>query len=391
MGKVLLVGFGSREHKRMTAYFRSVDVVCDTASSVEAALQKIPKDPPTLVVAERPARLEEIHGLRDVLRQAAPATPFLLVLPETRMDLALPALRAGAYDCLARPLDKTQVLAAAKRAALRNGRTLFVPKIRPRRRRSGLAGALILGFLTSVTVLSLGTRPSPAPTLNLGSATVSGIQWDGRRLWVGNWYDSTLTLYELGRSAFSKSTRLLPREVVRLADVQPILLCDAPKNLFTVGFDLMIRSHDHAAGLPVEHAEKAPGTNPTGLAWDGKFLWTVDGNTGLLYRHGEDLKVIETVPSIIPQPTGLTADHGLWVVGGSPLRAARLEKRKGGYVWKGPYVVADLLPEGVPPSGVAVGYHRLWAVSGGNPEMTSVSLGALRGIPSLWKKAPGAP
>lgn len=388
MSKVLLVGFPARDERRVTAYFRSVDVACDAAPTMESALLKIPKDPPTLVVADRPSRIEEIHGLREVLRQAAPATPFLVVIPESRVDIALPTLRAGAYDCVARPLDKAQVLAAAKRAALRSGRTLFVPKLRPRRRRAGLVGALAIGFIASASIVSLGTRRSPAPALDLASATVSGLQWDGRRLWVGNWFDSTVTRYELGRSAFGKSTRLLPREVVRLTDIQPILICDTPDAFFSVGFDLTLRAHDRAPGLPVRRSEKVPGTSPAGLAWDGKSLWSLDANSGLLYRHRPDLGVAETVPSIIPDPSGLAADDGLWVVGGTPLRVARLERKGDGYVWKGPYPAGSMLAEGVVPSGVTVGHRRLWAAAGGDPVMRSVSLSSLRGIPDLWKRSP---
>ncbi len=391
MGKVLLIGFPPKDLKRVVDFFRTVDVVCDAASNIESAIDKIAKDAPTVVVADRPARLDEVHGLNEALRQSSPTTPFLVVLPDSRIETALPVLRAGAFDCVARPYDRNRLLSAAKRAAFRNGRTLFVPKIRPRRRRAGLVGAMALGFLVALSVLSLGVRRVPAPTLDLGSATISGVQWSGHRLWVGNWYDSTVTLYELGRSVFGKSTKLLPREVVRLPDVQPILLCETPVSFITVGFDLMFRRHSPAPGLPIEQTVKAPGTSPTGLAWDGKFLWSCDSNTGLLYRHGADLAVIETIPSIILQPMGLAEEGGLWVIGGTPLRVARLERSGKGYVWHGPYLASTLLGQGVPATGFAAGYHRLWAVSGGDPTLTSISLSRLRGTPELWKKIQGAP
>src|SRR5581483_11747746 len=112
---------------------------------------------------------------------------------------------------------------------------------------------------------------------------------------------------------------------------------------------------------------------PTGLAWDGRAIWSCDSGTGMIYRHGPDLKVVESIRSILPEPAGLTADRGrVWVIGGSPLRVARLERRGKGYVWAGPWPADGLLPEGVSPSGLAIGHHRLWAVAGGDPRMTSI-------------------
>ena len=388
MAKVLLVGFGKREQKKLASYFRTVDVFCDVAANVEGALTSIPKDPPTVVIADRPTRFEQIHSLRDVLRQSAPATPLVLALPDARADLAISAMNAGAYDCLARPLERADVLAAAKRAAMRSGRTLCVPKIQPRPRRAGLVGSAVAGFVAMTLFLVASTRAIPATTLDLGSATLSGVQWSGRRLWVGNWYESTVTSFQVGKSIFGRTRRLLMEETFKLPDVQPILVCDTPNAFYTVGFDLMIRSHRAAPGLPISQTEKAPGSEPTGLAWDGKSLWSCDGASGLLYRHAADLSVAEAVPSILPHPAGLAGEkNALWIVGGKPLKVARLERRGDGYVWKGPYLATDLLAEGVEPTGVAAGHGRLWAVSGGDPRMSSVPLKKFTGTPDIWMKA----
>jgi len=391
MSKVLLIGLSPKEDKRVASYFQSVEVNTVSLPSIESALDKIAGDPPTAIVVERPANAEEIFSLREVLKQSAPATPFLVVLPEARVDLAMPALRAGAYDCLARPLDRNQVLAAAKRAARQHGRTLFVPKIKPRQRRVGLVATCALSFLLTALFLGVATRATPAPELDLASATLSGVQWTGKQLWVGNWFDSTVTLYEVGRSVFGKSRRLITREVVKLQDTQPILLCETPKAFVTIGFDLLIRTHRRTPGLPTATVEKAPASNPTGLAWFKKSIWSCDSATGLLYRHDGELKVVESLRSIVPEPSGLAAGRSLWVIGGSPLRVARLDKSGKGYVWSGPWLADELLPEGISPTGLAVGYKRLWAVAGGDPKMMSVSIKNFRGLPPSWKPRAVAP
>ncbi len=385
MSKVLLIGLSAKDDKRVASYFHSVEVNTVSVSSIESAIEKIPGDPPTAIVVERPANPEEIYGLRDVLRQSAPATPFLVILPDARVDLALPALRAGAYDCLSRPLDRNQVLAAAKRAARTNGRTLFVPKIKPRQRRTGLVASCLISFFVTAVFLGVASRAKPAPELDLASATLSGVQWTGKQLWVGNWFDSTVTLYEVGRSVFGMSHKLLAREVVKLQDTQPILVCETPKGFVTVGFDLLFRTHRRTEGLPTATVEKAPASNPTGLAWYKKSLWSCDSATGLLYRHDADLKVVESLRSIVPEPSGLAAGGSLWVIGGKPLKVARLDRSGRGYVWSGPWPADELLPEGMEPTGLAVGYKRLWAVAGGDPRMMSVPLKNFSGIPEAWK------
>jgi hypothetical protein len=147
-----------------------------------------------------------------------------------------------------------------------------------------------------------------------------------------------------------------------------------------------MRTHQRTVGLPTLQQAAAPSSNPTGLAWDGANLWSSDGSTSLLYRHASDLRVLEAVKSLLPNPSGLTYDNGsLWVVGGTPLKLARLDRHADGWVWSGPYDVSHLLTEGVQPSGVAIGFGRLWMISSGDPRLMSRSLAELTSQPMGWK------
>jgi hypothetical protein len=101
----------------------------------------------------------------------------------------------------------------------------------------------------------------------------------------------------------------------------------------------------------------------------------------LLYKHGEDLRIIDTVRSIVPHVVGLAWDGvSMWVVGdGNPMKVARLTVGDGGPVWSGPVDLKNLLPEKVALAGFAVGFNRLWAVSGGDPKMVSISYPSFEG------------
>lgn len=386
MPRVMLIGFPKRQLLRVEGYFKTAGVSCEAQPSIDKAVEKLPNDPPTVVLTPRPDSIEQLHLLQLTLKQSAPATPFLVVLPETKAAPALEVLNAGAYDCLREPLTQFHVLATAKRAAAAHGRTLIGKKLKEKKTPwAAIAFASLLG-LTLMKGLNQRWNGDPLPTLNLASATLSGIQWDERSLWVGNWYDSTITHYLLKKGFTQKQRVLFAEEIFRMADSQPILVCNTADSLVTVGFDLKFRSHQREVGLPTLQTASAPATNPTGIAWDGENLWSSDAQSGLIYKHGPDLRVIDTVKSIIPDPAGIAWDgKSMWVLGGKPLRVAKLERKGASVVWRGPFKLVDFMAADVPPSGMAVGFGRIWVVSGGAPHMTSRSIREISAQLDGWK------
>jgi len=386
MPRVMLVGLPKKQRLQVEGYFKTVGVTCEALPTLENAVEKLPADPPTLIITPRPDPLEALYHLHHTLKKSAPATPFLVLLPETKAAAALEAMNAGAYECLAGSLTKFKLLTAAKRATSANGRTLFGKKLVEEKIPWGTVAFAALLFLVVAKGINARWNGGPAATLNLASATLSGIQWEGRSLWVGNWYDATVTHYVLKNGLTEKRRVLSSDEIFRMQDSQPILVCDTPESLVTVGFDLKFRSHQRALGLPTLETSAAPGTNPTGLAWDGAHLWSSDGQTGMLYKHGPDLRVIDSIKSLIGSPTGIAWDGGaLWVMGGTPLRLAKLERRGAAMVWRGPYRMTNFMPPDVPASGMAVGFDRIWVVSGGTPHMVSRPLKEITGQLDGWK------
>jgi CheY-like chemotaxis protein len=371
-----------KDAAQLQKVFSSVNVACEVMKTMEAAYERIAAEPPSLVIAEKPGDTAELHNLQAVLKTNAPVTPYLVALKESSSQVALECLRAGAYDCLAKPLTPFDVLAAAKRAVLKNQRTLFVDKVVRPKRTSAFVFVLAAIFLVvpSIMFIDLLNGP-PANELSLGSAHLSGLQWDGRSLWVGDWFESTITHYHLGKGLFKKFRSLNSTTIYKSQDGQPILLCSTPDTFVTIDSDLKMRSRHRAVGLPTLYTADAPGGNPTGLVWDGENVWSSDGGTGVLYRHGVDLRVLETIKSLLPNPSGLAADGTtLWVIGGTPLQAARLDRTADGLVWSGPYHMQAVLTEGMLPSGVAVAFKRMWFISGGDPRMLSVPLSKLEPV-----------
>jgi hypothetical protein len=387
MARVMLIGLPKRDAHKISSILDDVGVQCDTVPSLENAYERLPADPPTLIITTQPETSEPLSALHANLKVNAPATPFLVVLNRPSTDAALSVMRAGAHECLSYPLKRFAVLAASKRATAAHGRTLFGKRVKEPQTPWF---AMVFVALVAVAVyagISRRWNGPPVSTLNLGSATLSGLQWQGRSLWVGNWVESTVSHYIARKGLFPKQRKLESEEIFRMEDSQPILVCNTPDSLVTVGFDLKLRSHQRAVGLPTVQTVNAPGPSPTGLAWDGENIWSSDNQTGQLYKHGEDLRVVESLNSIIPAPMGLAWDgkKSLWVVGGSPLRAAKLVRQDTGVIWQGPYPLKDFLDEGVPASGIAVGFGRIWAVTGGSPHMVSRSLHDVEEQLEGWK------
>ena len=386
MARVMIVGFPKKAEKKFEKTFKTVGVTCDFTPAFEKAFENISSNPPTLVIAPYLDQPDDLKQLHHVLKNASPATPFLAVLSQHKANDALTALNAGAFDCLEPSWDSFRLLTAAKRATLANGRTLIGRKLVKKQVRWSAIVFLLFIALVAAKGAHMRWNGAPAQNLNLASATLSGIQWEGRSLWVGNWFDSTVTHYSLEKGVTAKSRALRSEEIFRMQDSQPILVCNTPESLVTIGFDLKLRTHQRSVGLPTLQTSAAPGNNPTGLTWDGQNLWSSDGQTGLLYKHGPDLRVIETIRSLIDRPVGLAWDgEALWVMGGVPLKLAKLERRGSAVVWNGPYRISNFMPADVSISGMAVGFNRLWAVSGGTPHMVSRPLTEIETQLAGWK------
>src|SRR5690349_15621523 len=115
MPRVLLVGLSKQETRQCQSIFSSMKLECEVAPALEAAIEKLSANPPALILAAQPARPDELQSIRETLKQSSPTTSILVALSQPNLQNAMQMMKAGAYDCLIRPLDRFDVLAAAKR------------------------------------------------------------------------------------------------------------------------------------------------------------------------------------------------------------------------------------------------------------------------------------
>jgi K+-sensing histidine kinase KdpD len=96
---------------------RAPRVLCDTADGGLAALSKLDENDYDAVISD--IKMPGVDGIELLtrVRVTRPEIPVLLITGHGETDLAIQALRAGAYDLIPKPLDRDYLISALNRAA----------------------------------------------------------------------------------------------------------------------------------------------------------------------------------------------------------------------------------------------------------------------------------
>ena len=91
-------------------------VTVDTADSAAAALDRIAaRDYDAIVTDIKMPRMDGLALLAEI-RARRPDTPILMITGHGERDLAVQALRGGAYDFIQKPIDRDHFVASLRRA-----------------------------------------------------------------------------------------------------------------------------------------------------------------------------------------------------------------------------------------------------------------------------------
>src|SRR5437588_8344332 len=99
-----------------TISLRMPDAKVDTADSAQRALEQIQKYHYDTIVSD--IKMPGMDGLELLarIRELRPGTPTLLITGHGEHDVAIQALRGGAYDYILKPIDRDYFVAALRRA-----------------------------------------------------------------------------------------------------------------------------------------------------------------------------------------------------------------------------------------------------------------------------------
>ena len=99
-----------------TLALRISGVQVDTSTSAQGALELIQQQDYDVIVSD--IKMPEMDGLALLaqIQELRPETPTLLITGHGEHELAIQALRGGAYDYIQKPIDRDDVVAAVQRA-----------------------------------------------------------------------------------------------------------------------------------------------------------------------------------------------------------------------------------------------------------------------------------
>ena len=116
--RILVVDDESAVLDALASTLRSqlIGAVVDTAATADAALKQLAQTNYNAVVSD--IRMPDMDGLTLLkeIRAISPATPTILITGVDDNDLAVQALRLGAYDYIRKPLEIDYLLASLNRA-----------------------------------------------------------------------------------------------------------------------------------------------------------------------------------------------------------------------------------------------------------------------------------
>ncbi len=97
-------------------YLRLEEVKVDTCDSAQAAIEQIGEYEYAAIVSD--IKMPGMDGLALLakIQELRPDTPTLLITGHGEHDLAVQALRGGAYDFIQKPIDRDYLVAALQRA-----------------------------------------------------------------------------------------------------------------------------------------------------------------------------------------------------------------------------------------------------------------------------------
>ncbi len=99
-----------------TIYLRLKGIKVDTCDSALVALERIQQTDYDAIVSD--IKMPGMDGLEllSKIRELRPDTPVMLITGHGEHDLAIRALRGGAYDYIQKPIDRDLFVAALQRA-----------------------------------------------------------------------------------------------------------------------------------------------------------------------------------------------------------------------------------------------------------------------------------
>ena len=116
MPPVLIIDDEDNIRKIIAFQLEQDGIICDQASSAEAGIEKLQKQPYSCVISD--VRMPGQDGLSvlQYVKLNCPRTPLILLTAYGTVDMAVQALKNGAFDFLSKPFEQTELIRCVRSA-----------------------------------------------------------------------------------------------------------------------------------------------------------------------------------------------------------------------------------------------------------------------------------
>lgn len=251
------------------------------------------------------------------LRRAFPLLPVMVALKTRDARRAVGLMRVGAAEVVAPPWTPVEMKASVSKTLRFQGTSLSPLRVAPPRR-SGLyfllaAGLFFAGALGRAAWLRAGRSAAAAAAVvhawDLPVSHPAGLAFDGKDVWVVDWFSQSLYAHST-QDASLKEMRHLTAET-------PVSAHFAEDSVWTIAADGTIARRMRDAKLTVLQRWPGAAPNPAGIAFDGLYLWTLDGRSRRLSKRIPDASLTVAATYRVPgtKPVALVYDGStLWTL-----------------------------------------------------------------------------
>lgn len=315
----------------------------EQAADGAAALERLEKPGVDLVLMDiRMPGLDGVQTLRRI-REKHKGLPVIMVTGYGSVDSAMEVMQLGASHYLSKPFSNKELVDTVANV-LRSVSGGGILRKRLSEKAAGAAGtgaalvetppdappeapastALPLkaqepsGFPWGWTALAAAVVAAAAAALGRGEASYpipyqhpAALVWSGDRLWTADWF--TQTVYEQRL----EGEKLALVRAIPIPDSHVTGLAVADGHLFVAdSWKKTIQRRRLDGPLTLVDTAPSPGDSPSGLFYDGRYLWSSDSaGKGRLYQHDidRDLTVLSSYKSPGKTPSGIYKDSKyLW-------------------------------------------------------------------------------
>jgi DNA-binding response OmpR family regulator len=282
------------------------------AADLKSGLELLRTERPKLVLLAMDPADALAHSLLAELEREAPLLPVVVAMTERKAARAMELMKEGVFDVVAPPWTQESLAACLGKALRFRGTALETagPEEVPRGAAFyALTAGVVLAVALGLAALqryrreaARAERPVPPTSWELPYSHPGGLAYDGRTLWVSDWFSQTLYLHDPADLRVVRTLHL-PREI-------PGALAFAGDALWVSAAPRGVVKHMLDDRLSVLSWMQDAQAQSVGMAYDGLYLWTCDAATGRIHKRilDDGLSVVSSIDYPGGKPAALAFD-----------------------------------------------------------------------------------